>query len=91
MKAAETLVTDVEFATGPYEAASGASALVIVTEWNAFRSLDFDQLKSTMEAPILVDLRNIYRRDEVEATGFSYWCIGRPATLADDYVAEAAE
>ncbi len=91
MKAAEKLVADVTFETGPYEAAKDASALVIVTEWNAFRSLDFDRLKGTMAAPILVDLRNIYRRDEVEATGFSYSCVGRPATVADDYVAEAAE
>jgi len=51
---------------------------VIVTEWNEFRALDFRRLKSAMKTPILVDLRNIYRQDEVAKHGFAYSSIGRP-------------
>ena len=53
-----------------YEAA-GADAVVIVTEWNAFRTLDLPWLRQAMAAPVLVDLRNIYRREEVGTPGFS--------------------
>jgi len=80
MEAAKTLLPAVRFATGPYDAAVGASAVVIVTEWNEFRSLDLDRLRGTMAAPLLIDLRNVYRRREVEAKGFVYECVGRPAT-----------
>ncbi|MCG5481082.1 MAG: UDP-glucose 6-dehydrogenase, partial [Ensifer alkalisoli] len=55
-----------------------ADALVIVTEWNEFRALDFGRLKAAMKTPLLVDLRNIYRKDEVTKHGFSYASIGRP-------------
>ncbi|MEO6394884.1 MAG: UDP-glucose/GDP-mannose dehydrogenase family protein [Devosia sp.] len=79
MKAAAPLLPGVAFATGPYDAASGADALVIITEWNAFRSLDLSKLKSVMRKPVLVDLRNIYRRQEVEAAGFAYVSVGQPA------------
>jgi UDPglucose 6-dehydrogenase len=51
--------------------------VVIVTEWNQFRALDLDRLKSIMASPVLVDLRNIYRPDEVTAHGFTYAGIGR--------------
>ena len=68
---------DIEFATGPYEAAQDADAAVLVTEWNEFRALDLDRLKSIMRAPVLVDLRNVYRRTELEAHGFSYTSVGK--------------
>jgi len=77
MKNAREVIDGMDYATGPYEAASGADALVIVTEWNQFRALDLPRLKSVMKAPVLVDLRNIYRRDEVEKHGFEYSCVGR--------------
>jgi UDPglucose 6-dehydrogenase len=54
-----------------------ADALVIVTEWEQFRALDFAQLKKAMAQPIVVDLRNIYRAEEVERHGFTYVSIGR--------------
>jgi UDPglucose 6-dehydrogenase len=79
------------FGEGPYEVAQDADALVIVTEWNAFRSLDFDQLRLIMRTPLMVDLRNIYRRREVEARGFAYECIGRPAAVTEWSASEAAE
>ncbi|WP_234941748.1 UDP binding domain-containing protein, partial [Ensifer adhaerens] len=52
--------------------------LVIVTEWNEFRALDFRRLKAVMKEPVLVDLRNIYRPDEVAKHGFVYASVGRP-------------
>jgi UDPglucose 6-dehydrogenase len=91
MKAAAELLPGVRFAAGPYEAAAGADALVIVTEWNEFRSLDLDRLRETMRTPLLVDLRNIYRRREVEAKGFAYDCVGRPANATETLFSEAAE
>jgi UDPglucose 6-dehydrogenase len=63
---------NIDFASGPYQAAEGASALVLVTEWNEFRALDLARLKSTMDTPVFVDLRNVYRAPEVEAHGFTY-------------------
>jgi UDPglucose 6-dehydrogenase len=80
MEAAKALLPAVKFAMGPYDAAIGASAVVIVTEWNEFRSLDLDRLRGTMATPLLIDLRNVYRRREVEAKGFAYECVGRPDT-----------
>ena len=69
---------DIEFASGPYQAAEGADVAVLVTEWNEFRALDLQHLKSIMKTPVLVDLRNVYRKPEVEAHGFTYSGIGKP-------------
>ncbi len=77
MANAKPLIEGIDYAQGPYEAAQDADALVIVTEWNQFRALDLARLKSTMKSPVLVDLRNIYRADEVTAHGFAYSSIGR--------------
>jgi len=77
MANAKPLIEGIDYAQGPYEAAQDAEALVIVTEWNQFRALDLARLKSIMKSPVLVDLRNIYRADEVTAHGFSYSSIGR--------------
>jgi UDPglucose 6-dehydrogenase len=68
---------DIEFANGPYEAAEGADVAVLVTEWNEFRALDLARLKSVMNSPVLVDLRNVYRAREVEAHGFAYSGVGK--------------
>jgi UDPglucose 6-dehydrogenase len=70
---------DIEFASGPYEAAKDADAAVLVTEWNEFRALDLERLKSVMGSPILVDLRNVYRRAELETHGFQYTSVGKAA------------
>ncbi|MED5550692.1 MAG: UDP-glucose/GDP-mannose dehydrogenase family protein [Pseudomonadota bacterium] len=75
---AEKLLSDVEFVSGPYFCAEGADALVIITEWNEFRALDLNRLKSTMKAPVLVDLRNIYTPSEATNAGFEYTSVGRP-------------
>jgi len=65
------------FKEGPYEAATGADALVILTEWDQFRALDLDRVRSVMRTPVVIDLRNIYRPDEMRRRGFSYTSIGR--------------
>src|SRR5215472_11845142 len=67
----------VEFADGPYACAEGADALVIVTEWEQFRALDLDRIKSVMRQPVVVDLRNVYRPAEMAELGFVYDSVGR--------------
>ena len=78
MENARSVIDKLDYASGPYEAAQDAEVLVIVTEWNQFRVLDFDRLKSIMKSPVIVDLRNIYRNDDVTKHGFQYSSIGRP-------------
>jgi UDPglucose 6-dehydrogenase len=91
MPSARAMLEGVDFGAGPYDVAEGADALVIVTEWDAFRALDFKRLKAVMRTPVLVDLRNVYRRTEVERQGFAYVDIGRAATAAAAAQAVAAE
>lgn len=62
-----------------YHAAEGADALIIMTEWNLFRNLDFSKLKAAMRGPVLLDLRNVYDPERVTAAGFSYISVGRRA------------
>ncbi|MCJ2051653.1 UDP binding domain-containing protein, partial [Methylobacterium sp. J-070] len=73
---ARTLMPDVAYAEDAYACAEGADALVIVTEWNAFRALDLGRLGKIMNARIMVDLRNIYRPQDVRGKGFTYRGIG---------------
>ena len=77
MEQAKPLLDDVTYCTGPYEAMEGADAAVIVTEWDVFRALDLQRVKSLLKQPVLVDLRNIYARDEVERAGLHYTAVGR--------------
>jgi UDPglucose 6-dehydrogenase len=77
MTEASHLLQNVEFCAGPYDAAKDADALVIITEWDQFRALDLRRIKAAMREPVIVDLRNIYRSDEVRGLGFSYSSIGR--------------
>jgi UDPglucose 6-dehydrogenase len=78
MEAAKPLLGDVAYARDAYDCAEGADALVIVTEWNAFRALDLARLKQTMARPVLVDLRNVYDQASVQRHGFHYVSVGRP-------------
>ncbi len=80
MEAAKDYLTGVTYCRDAYDCAEGASALVIVTEWEQFRALDFARLKSVMAKPVLVDLRNIYRPDELTRHGFAYEGVGRGMT-----------
>ena len=77
MEQARSELSDVTYCDGPYSCAEGADALVIVTEWEQFRALDLPRLKQEMACPVIVDLRNIYRADEVIAHGFRYESVGR--------------
>jgi UDPglucose 6-dehydrogenase len=77
MEQAKAYVSNVAFCKDAYECAQDASALVIVTEWEQFRALDFERLKATMERPVLVDLRNVYRPEDAARHGFAYESIGR--------------
>ena len=76
---ARGVLTDVTFCDGPYSCADGADAVVIVTEWEQFRALDLDRLKAVMAAPVVIDLRNIYRAEEMVGRGFIYESVGRSA------------
>ena len=77
MDHAKAMLTDVIFCNDAYEAAHEADAVAIVTEWDAYRALDFGQLKDVMKSAVLVDLRNIYRSSEMARAGFIYTGIGR--------------
>ncbi len=77
MKEAEPLLPDVTWCGGAYEAMQGADAAVILTEWNEFRALDIKRMKDALKQPVLIDLRNVYRPEDMIAAGFSYFSVGR--------------
>ena len=77
MDQARPLMPEVTFHDDAYSAIEGADALAIVTEWDAFRALDLDRVKSLLKTPIVVDLRNIYRPAEMRKRGFTYVSVGR--------------
>ncbi|WP_333591670.1 UDP-glucose dehydrogenase family protein [Brevundimonas sp.] len=77
MHEASKLLDGVAFKDGPYEAVEGADVVVILTEWDQFRALDLDRVKRLVKSPVMVDLRNVYRPDDMRARGFRYSSIGR--------------
>lgn len=78
MQEAKKLLPNVRWGEDAYAIAKGADALVLLTEWNAFRALDFTILKENMKTPLLVDFRNVYTPEDVAAAGFAYVSVGRP-------------
>ncbi len=84
---AKKLMPELEYCTDPYEAMDGADALILVTEWNAFRALDLIRVKRLLRRPLVIDLRNIYKPEEMAAIGLAYHSIGRASSPAG---AEAA-
>ncbi|KDA00709.1 UDP-glucose dehydrogenase family protein, partial [Hyphomonas oceanitis] len=78
MTEAANLLEGVVFATSPYDAIQDSDAMVIITEWDQFRALDFDRVKAALNTNIVVDLRNIYSPEDMAARGFAYTSIGRP-------------
>jgi len=80
MEEAKTLLADIEYVEGPYQALEKADAVIIVTEWDEFRALDLERVKDLLNTPIMVDMRNIYRPEEMAEKGFVYSSIGRPYT-----------
>jgi len=91
MEQARAVLDDVTFAEGVYQAVEDADALAIVTEWNEFRSLDLARLKSLMTSPVMVDLRNVYNKETVTRSGFSYAGVGRPRGSDADALVPSAE
>ncbi len=78
MEEAKKVLEGVTWCSSAYEAAEGADALTILTEWNEFRGLDISQLKTVMNRPLIVDLRNIYNPMEMATQGIDYVSVGRP-------------
>jgi UDPglucose 6-dehydrogenase len=78
MKAAGEVLEGIEYGTSAYDVAQDADAIVLITEWSEFRSLDLGRLKGIMKTPLFVDLRNVYRRHELARHGFTYRSVGRP-------------
>lgn len=78
MELAKPLMPDVTMCSDPYAAIEGADVTVIVTEWDAFRALDLSRVKELANAPVMVDLRNVYKPDDMRTAGFDYTSVGRP-------------
>ncbi len=79
MHEARGMLSDVSWCEDAYDAAHGADALTILTEWNEFRALDLPRLQTLLARPVMVDLRNVYDPQDMAAAGFYYTSIGRPA------------
>ncbi|MET1026814.1 MAG: UDP binding domain-containing protein, partial [Dongiaceae bacterium] len=77
MTEARDLMPDFIYASDPYEAMQDADAVVFLTEWNSFRALDLSRMKSVLRQPLVIDLRNIYRPEDLREQGFTYHSIGR--------------
>ena len=94
MDQARMLLEDVSHAESAYDCADGADALVIATEWEQFRALDLDRLHGLMASPVIVDLRSIYRPEDMTRHGFAYTCVGRspsaPAITGEGALVELA-
>ena len=77
MDQAQAVLERVVYCENAYECVEGTDAVVVVTEWEQFRALDLERLRDLMACPVMVDLRNIYRPEEVRSRGFAYASIGR--------------
>jgi UDPglucose 6-dehydrogenase len=86
----EILNSSIEFSDSPYAAAHGADALLILTEWDEFGSLDLERLHSELKFPIVIDGRNLYDPEEMSEHGFTYYSVGRAAVTPEASVAAAA-
>ncbi len=77
MPNAREVLSEVDYAADPYSCLDGADAMVLVTEWDSFRALAVSEIKQRLKAPIVVDLRNVYRIDEMQENGITYVSVGR--------------
>jgi UDPglucose 6-dehydrogenase len=87
MEQAKAVLAGVEYARDAYDCAREADALVLITEWDAYRALDLARLKQSMRAPVVVDLRNVYRAEEMARHGFDYHRIGARSLVREDSAA----
>jgi UDPglucose 6-dehydrogenase len=77
----ELLGAKVTYAANPYDATAGADALLVLTDWEEFTSLDLDRVHALLRYPIVIDGRNLYEPEMMAARGFFYYCVGRPEAL----------
>jgi len=77
MDEARAVLPEVEYGKDPYDVAKGSDALVLATEWNQFRRLDLQRIKTLLKAPVFIDLRNVYEPDQMKRLGFNYCGVGR--------------
>jgi len=77
MQKAKSMLPNITYCSNPYEAAEGADAIVIVTEWDEFRVLDWERLRSAVDHPLIIDGRNVFAPEEISRNGFRYVSIGR--------------
>ena len=82
MQEAKDILPGTVFCENAYATMDGAAALAIVTEWNEFRLLDLERVKKLLSVPVMIDLRNIYKPDEIKKVGFDYYSVGRDPVLA---------
>jgi UDPglucose 6-dehydrogenase len=81
MENSKSIFTAVDYCADAYKTAEGADALVLATEWNEFRALNFERVKKALHRPILIDLRNVYEPQRMHAYGFEYTSVGRAADM----------
>ncbi len=81
MEKAKSVLPNITYCSDPYQAAEGADAIVIVTEWDEFRQVDWNRLLSTVEHPLVIDGRNMFCPEAISCHGFRYISIGRPGSL----------
>jgi len=90
MEQARAMLGDLDCRESPYEVAEGADAVVLITEWDAFRALDLRRLAGAMRSKVLVDLRNVYNPAEAEKAGLTYHGVGRGVAIADSALEKVA-
>lgn len=78
MDAARETLPRVRLCENPYQAAEGADALILATEWNEFKQIDFERVRSLMRQPVIMDARNLWDPERMRALGFKYFSVGRP-------------
>lgn len=81
MDAARSVLPDVVWCGSAYEAAEGAGVVALLTEWNAYRALDLKRLRGVMDGNILIDLRNVYKAEDIAETGLDYRSVGRTSKI----------
>jgi UDPglucose 6-dehydrogenase len=92
MAEAKRLMPELTYCDDAYATMANADALVLITEWNEFRALDLERVKTLLRAPLVIDLRNIYKPAEMIAAGLTYHSVGRPsAEPLEDVIAEAIQ
>ena len=74
---AQQALRDVEYCVDAYATCAGSAALVLMTEWNQFRALDLERVRSLLQEPIMIDLRNVYEPETMRRLGFHYAAVGR--------------